>query len=815
MIVKFTYCRSFGEAETKETTWDDFAAGMSRSIGFESKEASINRASIVGGVRDDEVRGRSDNITTRTIAALDYDNMPAGATLDDIEMAMRIDLDGYAYVAHTTFRHTPEAPRFRVYVPLSRTVSADEYGDVINSIRNTIGLGKVDKCSYSVNQIMFLPSHKHGSSPWMLSAAGKAWIVPDAEADVIVSGASDEEADDLLMVVASKPLDISEDRVRLLLDAYPAEGKEYDEWVRVGMAIYHQTEGSDEGYEIWMAWSEQSSKHDARQMRTKWRSFGGTTNPVTMATIIHLTGGGGSGGEAVAEADSPVTMSLEDEAEAVSDRDSYAALKTRVKALGEAQLPPDIRSMIAARAHEVWAKDAGMGLREVKKAFQPTKAARPASDEREEGLAAPDWLDGWCYGEKDCVFINTVGGYYDIKREAFKAKYDRMPEVVMAETDAATYALNMVKIPTVARGMYWPGQPTQFSFEGRDHVNTYHVSGCEVADEIDEDGQVVVDDFVQHVRNTIEDEREGDLLIDFLAFVYANPGKRVQWAFLLWGIEGNGKTYFYRLMEKLMGRNARSATTSMIERPFTDWAINVQLIGIEEIRISGVNKWAILDKLKPLISNPTITVEPKGLTSYHAPNFASYFMTTNHQDAVPASDNDRRYCVVFSKHRTKKELISSHGGEDALRDYFDNLFSGMERRPDAIARFFLNREYSADFHPQGRAPTTGGMDEMRGANVSEDRMIIDEAIEDHACEVVSDSLIDVTHLNKLALMDGVDMPVKRALANVMRDKGYVQIDKRRSKIKGDDHFIWFKRSAMSSDEAVKAVKAFHTSECPF
>jgi len=190
-------------------------------------------------------------------------------------------------------------------------------------------------------------------------------------------------------------------------------------------------------------------------------------------------------------------------------------------------------------------------------------------------------------------------------------------------------------------------------------------------------------------------------------------------------------------------------------------------------------------------------------------------MTTNHQDAVPASDNDRRYCVVFSKHRTKKELISSHGGEDALRDYFDNLFSGMERRPDAIARFFLNREYSADFHPQGRAPTTGGMDEMRGANVSEDRMIIDEAIEDHACEVVSDSLIDVTHLNKLALMDGVDMPVKRALANVMRDKGYVQIDKRRSKIKGDDHFIWFKRSAMSSDEAVKAVKAFHTSECPF
>lgn len=96
-----------------------------------------SRSSEIRGATWDDVRGRSDNVSTRTIAALDYDEMAAGTTLDDIEMAMRIDMDGHAYAAHTTFRHTPEAPRFCVYVSLSRTVSADEYDDVINSIRDT------------------------------------------------------------------------------------------------------------------------------------------------------------------------------------------------------------------------------------------------------------------------------------------------------------------------------------------------------------------------------------------------------------------------------------------------------------------------------------------------------------------------------------------------------------------------------------------------------------------------------------------------------------------------------------------------------
>ena len=77
-VVTFTYCKNFATAETKSATWPSFAATVSKSVGYDTKEESIKRAMVVGGVRDDEDRGRAENVNTREILALDYDDF-AGA----------------------------------------------------------------------------------------------------------------------------------------------------------------------------------------------------------------------------------------------------------------------------------------------------------------------------------------------------------------------------------------------------------------------------------------------------------------------------------------------------------------------------------------------------------------------------------------------------------------------------------------------------------------------------------------------------------------------------------------------------------------
>lgn len=61
---------------------------------------------------------------------------------------------------------------------------------------------------------------------------------------------------------------------------------DYEAWVSIGMAIHHASGG--EAYKLWEDWSKQSAKYDPGQMGMKWHSFGKSTNPVTLGTLIHM-----------------------------------------------------------------------------------------------------------------------------------------------------------------------------------------------------------------------------------------------------------------------------------------------------------------------------------------------------------------------------------------------------------------------------------------------------------------------------------------------------------------------------------------------
>lgn len=802
-MVKFTYCKNFAQAETREAEWPKFASALGRSEGFDTKEQSIRRAAIVGGLRGDETLGRADgNIVSRTVAMIDYDEFDG--TLEDVEFALTMGF-GEAFAAYSTFRHTPEKPRFRIAFPLSRAVNEAEYKAIVGSLVATLGLGKADGCSYSMSQIMFLPSHRNGIEPWAFRQDGEFLDV-----NAIIEGAggittSAPDVDDLDVMIAAQPLDIGRDEIDMLLDTYEAEGLDYDQWLEVGMGLYHQFEGRSEGFDLWVSWSEKSTKHDPRQMKTKWRSFGGSARPITLATTIKRAGGRKAAMKV--EATSAVAMTLEQEARAVCDKETYTAFKRRIQALSIVQLPNDVRSMLAAEVHGAWAKGAGLGLREVKAALKPPKVKR--EDGAEPMTAdAPEWLEDWVYAEDDCVFVNTSVNDYAIKREAFRAKFDRMPECTMFETDAASYALNLVQIPTVKRPLYWPAMPRFFSERGVDYVNSYYRDGVEPCAVIDADGQAVVDLFLEHLDHTFADERERQIVLDWMAHVYQREDRRVRWALLLWGIEGNGKSFFFQIMQLLLGRNARVANTSVIARPFNDWIANTRLVGVEEIRIAGTNKYMILDQLKPMISNDVLQIEPKGGKSYNAPNFANVMMMTNHQDAIPMGDNDRRYCVIFTRHTCKEELFEQHGGKAETADYFNRLFKETRRRADALARFLADYKISAAFDPDGRAPETLGGAEMRDANVSEDRVLVEEAMEDYACDIIGSDIVDATMLNERALMDAIEIPKAKAFGFIMRDMGYRPIKSRCVKIGGKKRYLWVRSSKVTDDEAKERARQY-------
>jgi hypothetical protein len=62
----------------------------------------------------------------------------------------------------------------------------------------------------------------------------------------------------------------------------------YPEWVKYGMALHHETAGSDGGFAAWDAWSAQGTKYvSSDECYAKWLSFGQADHsPVTARTLV-------------------------------------------------------------------------------------------------------------------------------------------------------------------------------------------------------------------------------------------------------------------------------------------------------------------------------------------------------------------------------------------------------------------------------------------------------------------------------------------------------------------------------------------------
>ena len=65
---------------------------------------------------------------------------------------------GNAGAVYSTHKHTPEKPRLRLVVPLSRNVTPDEYQAIGRRVADTLGIDKFDDTSYQPQRVMYWPS---------------------------------------------------------------------------------------------------------------------------------------------------------------------------------------------------------------------------------------------------------------------------------------------------------------------------------------------------------------------------------------------------------------------------------------------------------------------------------------------------------------------------------------------------------------------------------------------------------------------------------------------------------------------------------
>lgn len=861
--IRFAYGKTLSGVITKTEPWDKIARVITGKLRvYKDKADSTSAPNILGGPTDN--RGKEDaNVLARSMLTLDYDDLPEDFDVDD--MAFALDMLGYSAIAYTTFSHRTEraagGARLRLIVPLAEEVDVKTYPAAVRAFTDQIGI-ECSPESYTVAQVMFLHSCMEGfeEHAWTYRVDGEPYPVQAAWSQATANSGSHgngEEDDDLMLDIAYEPLDVSDAEVDKALEMMPAEGLEYDDWLMVGLALYHQYRGDtgDAGFGRWLEWSKKSSKHDPKLMRRKWKSGGGRSHPITMASIFARVGGlsavreilfdaegidvveGGAEGTVgeLVETEKPKAGALalvdkfSEAAQAIETLDDYERLKQGMLRVPERRLGSDYRGMIAEEVYSAWGKGAGLTKADIKKAFMPERGAKKKTIEAQGDENAvsrravseadcwdddrPEWLRGWVFDERDAEFVQIDTGHA-IKRESFRMKFDRMPECEEHESDAVTLASKIFPIPTVSGRMYWPGNGRIFQdSSGLSYLNSWLGGGgveaasegsFEVGDDSVEGQAASV--FLRHLELTVRDERERRLMLDWMAWVYNNPGSRVRWALLLWGIEGNGKSYFHRVLTRLMGRDSRTVAASTIEERFTDWAEGCRLIGIEEIRVSGTNKWRTLDKMKPFISNDEIQVEGKGKAAKVVPNFASYMLFTNHADAIPVGDGDRRYFVVFTRHRTKQELLDQHGGEEEVGRYFQTLFDVSLAGIGGIGRVLASHQYSGEFDPHGRAPDSSGKAEMRMLHISEDDEALVDALSKFEGPYINDKIIDLTLLqDECAFESDIELPKTSVLAHKLVEMGYSKGG--RIKTRKKFRTFWYQSNKITLEDATKAMRA--------
>ena len=120
-----------------------------RAMGRDQQSDIKDVGGFVGGYCNN---GSRSDIRFRSVLCLDAD-FADGDLWPDWEL-----LYGKAAAVYSTHKHTPEKPRLRLVVPLSRNVDADEYQAIGRRVAANLGIDKFDDTSYQPQRVMYWPS---------------------------------------------------------------------------------------------------------------------------------------------------------------------------------------------------------------------------------------------------------------------------------------------------------------------------------------------------------------------------------------------------------------------------------------------------------------------------------------------------------------------------------------------------------------------------------------------------------------------------------------------------------------------------------
>lgn len=493
-----------------------------------------------------------------------------------------------------------------------------------------------DLANYSANKLPVLTSEKIGNlfeyfysiipDTWSIEQEfkinPKGYIVNDSE---IINNISFDNY--------VPPINISIDKLKSMLSRlHPDKYVDGLGWRTVGMALYHQFNGSQEGMDLFDEWSKKSMEYDYEEIKTRWPSWNVNTysgNPITAATIIKMY-------KKVSEKSEDPT--LKRKSQKLSDWEKRYAI---------VELPD--KTEVYDMGVPIW-----MSKQKTLNAFKEHTAA---------------YLHKIILPDGSIKFIPMV--------EAWKSSFN------------TRHFSGYVYQPGDKRYCR-----KEFAFGDKSmYINTFFFSPHnEKIEEVEIKERIKL--FFRFLSHLFPEKEERKFIIMWLARMIQDPSVRSFVTPLnITPITGTGRGLFFEIIRHLIGgHNCHDVSKDDLEGRFNGYLDKCILAVVQEIKsATGDRKYQMWEQMKRYLADTTANIQMKGKDSYTATIRANFLMFSNNINALPIEDiHERR---IFA---TKGALcpISADDVDRIVKwmhnaDNIASLFSYLKQYPvdhDAFKR---------------------------------------------------------------------------------------------------------------------------------
>ncbi|MBS0483211.1 MAG: AAA family ATPase [Proteobacteria bacterium] len=201
----------------------------------------------------------------------DYD----GGKLSVERAAAKLRKADLSAVIYTSPSHRPEAPRWRVLCPTSRSMSPAERERLMARVNGALG-GILAGESFTLSQTYYFGRIDGQPAPQVEIVEGRPVdLAHDLDAGALDKhgksyGRDDDEPEDDEDSGLEPEPDL--ERIGKALAVIPSDERET--WLTVGQALHHEFGGDEDGFALWDEWSQASAKYDEDDQRRVWDSFG-------------------------------------------------------------------------------------------------------------------------------------------------------------------------------------------------------------------------------------------------------------------------------------------------------------------------------------------------------------------------------------------------------------------------------------------------------------------------------------------------------------------------------------------------------------